>query len=424
MEGSATFPIVDADSLIKRHRAGIPLEVRLTTQRIVSDVRDRGEIALKEYVTRFDKADSQQDLYRSRDELQGCLDSLDRTDRDRLERIAGQIETFARAQRQALTPIAVSVPGGRAGHNIQAVERAGCYAPGGRYPLPSSVLMTVITARVAGVGTVWVASPRPAPITLAAAALAGADGLLAAGGAHAIAALAYGAGRVPAADIVVGPGNEFVTAAKQIVMGDVAIDMLAGPSELVIVGDRSSDPGLIAADLLAQAEHDSRALPVLVTVDRALIDAVRREISTQLETLPTADTAAEALRNGGAILCESLEEVVEVCNRIAPEHLQLSAADPTTYAQQIKNYGAIFVGEQSAEVFGDYGVGPNHVLPTDNAARYSGGLSVFNFLRIRTWLEQRDAADPELISDSAWLARKEGLEAHARAAERRIVDKN
>lgn len=418
------FPIVDAESLTRRRQAGIPGEVLRTARRIVADVRERGEPALEEYVKQFDNADpQQQDLYRSRDELLECLDSLGRADRTRLERIAGQIETFARAQRNALTPITVSVPGGRAGHSIEAVERAGCYAPGGRYPLPSSVLMTVITARVAGVDTVWVASPRPARITLAAAALAGADGLLAAGGAHAIAALAYGVGRVPAADIVVGPGNEFVTAAKQIVMGDVAIDMLAGPSELLIVGDLSSDPELIAADLLAQAEHDPRALPILVTSERGLIEAVRREISSQLATLPTAETAAKALRNGGAILCESFDEVVKVCNGIAPEHLQLSTAEPMTYAKQIRHHGALFVGEQSAEVFGDYGVGPNHVLPTGNAARYSGGLSVFSFLRIRTWLEQRDGADPELISDSAWLARMEGLEAHARAAERRMARK-
>ncbi len=227
-------------------------------------------------------------------------------DRDRLERIGRRIRDFAAAQRNALTPLEVEVPGGAVGHRVDPVDAAGCYAPGGRYPLPSSVLMTAITARTAGVASVWVASPRPAPITLAAAAAADVDGILAAGGAHAIAGLAFGVGPVPPSDVVVGPGNLYVTAAKQLLAGGVAIDMLAGPTELVIIADGSANPAWIAADLLAQAEHDPEAVPILVAMDPALIPAVETELLTQLTDLPTADVARAALSNGGALACSSL----------------------------------------------------------------------------------------------------------------------
>jgi phosphoribosyl-ATP pyrophosphohydrolase/phosphoribosyl-AMP cyclohydrolase/histidinol dehydrogenase len=299
------------------------------------------------------------------------------------------------------------------------LERAGCYAPVGRYPLPSSVLMTVVPARVAGVERVWAASPSPDPLTLAAAAVAGADGLLAVGGAQAVAALAFGAGPVPACDIVVGPGNLWVTAAKQAVAGRVAIDMLAGPSELVVLADRQSDPSLVAADLLAQAEHDPEAMPVLVTVEEDLVARVEEELARQLADLPTAATAAAALATGGVVLCSDAGEAIECCDRLAPEHLQLSVRDPQAYQESLRHYGALFVGDGAAEVFGDYGAGPNHVLPTGGSARSFAGLSVLHFLRLRTWLQARGPADAELVDDTVWLARQEGLEGHARAAEKR-----
>ena len=343
-------------------------------------------------------------------------------DRDRLERIGRRIRDFAAAQRNALTPLEVEVPGGAVGHRVDPVDAAGCYAPGGRYPLPSSVLMTAITARTAGVASVWVASPRPAPITLAAAAAADVDGILAAGGAHAIAGLAFGVGPVPPSDVVVGPGNLYVTAAKQLLAGGVAIDMLAGPTELVIIADGSANPAWIAADLLAQAEHDPEAVPILVAMDPALIPAVETELLTQLTDLPTADVARAALSNGGALACSSLEEAARVANAIAPEHLQLSVADSDDLSPLLYHFGALFLGEKSSEVFGDYGVGPNHVLPTSRTARARGGLSVMDFLRVRTWIRM-DEPTHELIEDSAWLARREGLEAHARAAEFRYADR-
>ena len=223
---------------------------------------------------------------------------------------------------------------------VAPVDRAGCYAPGGRFPLPSSVLMTAVTARAAGVRDVWVASPRPDDVTLAAAAVAGADALLAVGGAQAIAALAYGAGDVPPCDVVVGPGNRWVTAAKKLVAGHVGIDMLAGPSELVVLADASADPATVAADLLAQAEHDPDALPVLVATDAELVDRVEIELERQLAALPTRDTAEPAIGNGFAVMAGNLDDAIEVCDRLAPEHLQVLDRQMPTRSGGVSTTGA------------------------------------------------------------------------------------
>ena len=395
----------------------VDAETLAAAEDIVADVKNRGWDALLMHATRLgDLQQGDRPVY-TRPDLEAALDSIDGSRRELLERTADRIRAFAGAQLASLSEVTVDVPGGRAGHTITPVGSAGCYAPGGRYPLPSSVLMTAATAKAAGVSRVWVASPRPSPVLLAAAAVAGADGLLCAGGAQAIAALAYGAGDVPPADAVVGPGNLWVTAAKQLVSAEVKIDMLAGPSELAVLADRSADPRMIAADLLAQAEHDPDALPVLVTTDENLIDEVDQELAAQLQDLPSADVARAALQNGFAVAVTGLDQAVEICDRLAPEHLELMLEDPQIAAKRLRNYGALFVG--SAEVFGDYGAGPNHVLPTGGGARYTGGLSVLTFLKIQTWLELDGAGD--LAADAAALARLEGLEAHARAAEKRII---
>ncbi|MGE3880902.1 MAG: histidinol dehydrogenase, partial [Planctomycetota bacterium] len=309
--------------------------------------------------------------------------------------------------------------GMRGGHVVAAVERAGCYAPGGRYPLPSSILMTAITARVAGVHTVHVASPRPSALTLATAAIAGADGLLAMGGAQALAALVHAKDGIGGADVVVGPGNRFVTAAKKLLAGEVGIDMLAGPSELVVLADDSADPATIAADLIAQAEHDPHARTILIARGApSLVARVREQLERQLRDLPTAAIARESLAAGAATVVDSTAAMIALCDHLAPEHLQVMLADAKAVAPRLRHYGGLFFGAAGAEVFGDYGLGPNHVLPTGGTARQSGGLSVFTFLRIRTFLEL-DRVPPGLIEDTAALARLEGLEGHARAAELR-----
>jgi len=407
--------------LVSRRGDAVGPEALAVAAPIVEGVRVRGEAALREYAEQFIEVPAGGPMFVERAELQRALAALPAADRARLERVAERIRTFAEAQKRALGPVSVSVPGGTAGHWIAPVERAGCYAPGGRYPLPSSVLMTVVTARTAGVREVWAASPRPGPMTLAAAAIAGADGVLAAGGAHAIAALAFGAGPVPACDVVVGPGNRYVTAAKQLISGRVAIDMLAGPSELVVFADGTASPVAIAADLLAQAEHDPDALTVLVTPDSTLLDRVEAELDRQLAVLPTGAVARRALGNGGAVLVSSIEEGISACDALAPEHVALFLENASAIAGRLTHFGALFIGGGSPEVLGDYGTGPNHVLPTGGMARSKGGLSVYTFLRVRTWLRIDDAAAARpLVEDAAWFGRVEGLEAHARSAEHRL----
>lgn len=401
-------------------RDAVDAATRATAARIVADVRQRGLPALREHAERLGDLRADEALVIPRAALEAALHGLAPAARGLLERTAARIRAFAEQQRACLLPLTTPLSGGAAGHHVTPLASAGCYAPGGRFPLPSSVLMTAVTARSAGVETVWVASPRPATVTLAAAAVAGADALLAAGGAQAIAALAYGAGPVPACEAVVGPGNRWVTAAKELIAGSVAIDMLAGPSELVVLADATGDPALIAADLLAQAEHDDDALPVLVTTEPALIDAVRGQLEGQLATLPTAATARVALAHGFAVLVEDLAAGVAVCDRLAPEHLQLHLEDAPALAARLRHYGALFIGTRAAEVLGDYGAGPNHVLPTGGTARTTGGLSVLTFLRTRTWLRLDDEGGDEVVADAVALARLEGLEAHARAAERRL----
>ncbi len=410
---------VSPDQLPRSQRSAVDRETRATALAIVDDVRSRGDEALREHAERLGDLEPGEPLVIERDELDRARQIVGREVDALLERTADRIRTFAEAQRAALRPIDVPVAGGRAGHTLEPVASAGCYAPGGRFPLPSSVLMTGVTARTAGVARVFVASPRPAAVTLAAAAVAGADRVLAVGGAQAVAALAYGTESVPPVDFVCGPGNRWVTAAKQIVFGDVGIDGLAGPSELVVVADGDADAAMVAADLLAQAEHDVDALPVLVTTSPAFADAVDDELTRQLTELGET-CAAESLQRGFAVVARDLNEALEVADALAPEHLALHVPDPAAAARRVRHCGALFLGSNAAEALGDYGAGPNHVLPTGRGARFQGGLSVLDLLRVRTWLasENTDEAS-SLARDAARLARLEGLEAHARSAELR-----
>jgi histidinol dehydrogenase len=380
---------------------------------IVDDVRRNDEEALIRQARRLGDLGEGEPWLLPIEAAHEALQAIDTAARDTLERTADRVRRFAEAQRAALHDGAHPVPGGEAGWTWAPVERAGCYAPGGRYPLPSSVIMTAVVARAAGVQEVVVASPRPAPETLAAAAIAGADAFLAVGGAQAIAAMAYGCGALPACDAIVGPGNRWVTAAKQLVSGAVRIDMLAGPSELVVLADATADPARVAADLLAQAEHDPDAIPILLAID-GVEAAVEQALEQQLEDLPTADTARQALRNGFCVATDR-QEGAELCDRLAPEHLALHVADAATLAAGLQHYGAVFIGEDAAEVLGDYGAGPNHVLPTGGTARSEGGLSVASFLRCRTWL-RIDRPDEQLLADAERLGLMEGLHGHARSA--------
>ena len=388
---------------------------------IVEAVRSEGDRALARSIKTFEGR-SGDPLVLTRDELEAATRRVTPENLALLRRTAARIRSFAEAQRACLSPLKQAIPGGAAGHTLAPVERVACYAPGGRFPLPSSVLMTAVTARAAGVRDVYVVTPSSDDIMLAAAFIAGADGLIWAGGAHAIAAVAFGTESVSPVDMIVGPGNRWVTAAKQLVSGRVGIDMLAGPSELLVLADEAADPAWIAADLLAQAEHDPDAVPILLTTSETVVTAVRVELARQLERLETASIARTAVENGAAVCCETWEQATALANRIGPEHLEIQHEQAETIAARLTNYGGLFIGRGSAEVLGDYGAGPNHVLPTSGTSRYTGGLSVFTFLRVRTWLQITELGDArELVEDATALAGLEGLCGHARSAQIRQV---
>lgn len=413
--------ICSADELPTARRDPVDAPTLAAARQILDDIERRREIAVLEYARRFGDLSGTADVVLERDDLVSALGRVPASLVTLLERTADRIKRFAIAQRQAISDIRVPLPGGFAGHDCIPVSSAACYAPGGRYPLPSSVLMTALPARVAGVSELVVLSPRPHDSVLAAAAIAGVERLLTIGGVQGIAAATLGLFGLTPADVVVGPGNKWVTAAKQLVSSSVGIDMLAGPSELVVIADESADPELVAADLLAQAEHDPDALPVLISSAAEIVDRVNRSLDRQLETLPTAEVARASLRGGFALVAETRKEMAELADRLAPEHLEIITRDAGALAASIRNAGAVFVGRHSGEVLGDYGAGPNHVLPTGRSARFRGGLSVFSFLRVRTWIRIDDPSGAApLARDAADFARIERLEAHARAAEIRV----
>ncbi len=417
--GEVRLRRLDATEAARARQPAVRPELIAAVLEIIESVRRGGEAKLREYAELRDGLEAGGALVRTPAEMKAALESLPRSDREVLERTAGRIEHFARAQMASVAPVDVAVEGGRAGDRVVPVRVAGCYAPGGRFPLPSSVLMTAVTARVAGVREVWLASPKPSREVMAAGAVAGVAGLLGAGGAQAVAAMAYGVGPVPRCDVVVGPGGEWVTAAKLLVSGVVGIDLLAGPSELAVLSDEAGDPVLIAADLLAQAEHDPAALPVLITTCPDLVERVEAELARQLSDLPTAEIARAALRNGFAVVAPE-DEALRCCEELAPEHLQLHGSRTEDWEGTLDRFGAVFVTESVTEVLGDYGAGPNHTLPTGGTARFTGGLSVLSFLRRPTWLRLERGPELEVLTrDAARLARMEGLEAHARAAELR-----
>jgi histidinol dehydrogenase len=378
---------------------------------IVSTVKRRGDRALLQYARRFDGL--QQPLEVSREEIEDGAARVSPSVRGALAAAARNIQKVARRQRPVQWRL-TTAPGVSVEQRVTPLDRVGCYVPGGRYPLPSSLLMTAIPARAAGVRHVVVACPRPSPIVLAAARIAGVDQLFRMGGAHAIAALAYGTKSVPRVDKIVGPGNRFVAAAKALVASDCAIDFYAGPTEIVILSERGN-ARWIAADLIAQAEHDPEARAILMTSSRRLASHVVREVTAQLRSLPRENPAREALsRFGGIILAKDAAEAADLANRAAPEHL---VCDDEHAAGRVRCAGAIFIGPYTAQVAGDYAIGSNHVLPTNGAARFRGGLNAADFVRVSTVQRMTRAGLRALAPTIITLARQEGLEGHARSIE-------
>jgi len=393
---------------------------------ILADVRARGDAAVLEYTRRFDRVDagSVRDLEVPRRDLEGAAAALDPALRDALAQAADRIRSYHDRQR-AESWSCTDTDGTTLGQRVTPLDRVGLYVPGGKAAYPSSVLMNALPAKVAGVRELVMCVPTPdgerSALVLAAAAIAGVDRVFAIGGAQAIGALAYGTATVPAVDKIVGPGNAYVAAAKRRVFGVVGIDLIAGPSEILVICDGSVDPDWIAMDLCAQAEHDEAAQAILASPDAGFIDRVAASIDRQLAALPRREVIRASLANRGAlILVASLEEACELANRIAPEHLELAVRDPEGWVDRIRHAGAIFLGRYSAEVLGDYCAGPNHVLPTSRTARFSSPLGVYDFQKRSSIIHvSRDGAR-SLGKIAAALARGEGLPAHARSAEYRL----
>lgn len=392
---------------------------------IIDEVRRRGDRALKDCCLRFDGVIPEH-FRVSRESLGEALAGMAAEARISLTVAARNIRRFARRQFKTFRDFELEMaPGVRAGQRITPLDRVGVYVPGGNFPLVSSLLMGAIPAQVAGVTRIVICTPPDSRAEVpsmirAAAALIGVEEVYALGGVQAIAALAFGTESVPPVDKIVGPGNRFVTAAKKAVYGRVGIDFVAGPSEVMIIADAAADPAFVAADLLAQAEHDAAAVAVLVTDAPALALRVEAEIRRRLERLSTAAIARRSLAgNGMIIIVDSMDQAVEVANRKAPEHLELQVNNPETMIGKLKNFGSLFVGPYSAEVLGDYSSGINHVLPTGGAARFSGGLGVKDFLKIQTVLRTTPGGMKRIGPAAAALAALEGLDAHRQAVEAR-----
>lgn len=389
---------------------------------IIADVRARGDAALVELTARFDRRSvaSAAELEVSPAAREAAWRSLPADLREALQAAAGRIRAYAEHQRLQDFSFEDGL-GNRLGQRVTPMDRVGLYVPGGKAAYPSSVLMNAIPAKVAGVGELVMVVPTPGgegnAAVLGAAHLAGVDRVFTIGGAQAVAALAYGTATVPAVDKIVGPGNAYVAAAKRLVFGRVGIDSIAGPSEIVVIGDGLTDPRWIAMDLFSQAEHDEDAQSVLISPDAAYLDAVLAAMNARLAELPRAAIVRESLaRRGALILVRDLDEAAEVANRFAAEHLELSVADPRALLGRIRHAGAVFLGRHAPEAFGDYCAGPNHVLPTSRAARFSNPLGVYEFQKRTSLIEcSADGAQP-LARIAGRIADAEGLQAHAASA--------
>lgn len=403
-------------------------DVQPTVDRIIREVRLRGDEALIEFTTKFDRwqPGCAQELEITKDALAKALDRIAADKRLALEQAAERVRSYHQHQRQESWQYQ-EADGTILGQQVTALEKVGVYVPGGKASYPSSVLMNVLPAKVAGVDEVVMVVPTPDGVindlVLAAAATAEVDRVFAVGGAQAVAALAYGTETIPKVDKIVGPGNVYVASAKRAVFGQVDIDMIAGPSEILVICDGLTDPDWIAMDLFSQAEHDELAQSILIAYDDEFIAKVQQSIARLLPDLARAEIASTSLKNRGAIIrAEGLDQALILSNQIAPEHLELSVADPDACLSKIRHAGAIFMGRHTPEALGDYCAGPNHVLPTSGTARFSSPLGVYDFQKRSSIINCSPDGASKLGRIASVLARGESLEAHARSAEYRIKE--
>ena len=400
-------------------------EVAETVRSIVADVADRGDTAVREWSARLDRWEPESFVV-SGDELARVVDSVHASVLDDIRFAQAQIRRFAEAQRQTLADLEIeALPGVTLGHRVLPIASAGSYVPGGRYAIVASAHVSIVPAKVAGVERVAACTPPlggdlPAA-TIAAMHLAGADEIYCLGGVQAIAALALGTETIAPVDFIAGPGNAFVVEAKRQLFGRVGIDLLAGPTEIVVVADETAEAELVAADLLAQAEHGPTSPAILITTSEELARAVEREVTRQLQDLPTADVATAAWRDHGDIrVVGDDEDALRIVDELAFEHVEVHTRDPDWFLARLRNYGSLFLGETTTVAYGDKTIGTNHILPTGRAARYTGGLWVGKYLKTVTYQRVTPAASAAIAEISARLSRIEGFEAHARSCDRRV----
>ena len=416
----------DLERLLDWEQAADPA-VESVVRQIIAEVRARGDAALIEYTKKFDRwqVGDPGEFEVPLDACRQALSAIDRNQHDALELAAERIRDYAAHQKLASWSY-VEADGTLLGQQVTPMDRVGLYVPGGKAAYPSSVLMNAIPAKVAGVRELVMVVPTPDgavnDMVLAAAAIAGVDRVFAVGGAQAVAALAYGTATVPAVDKIVGPGNAYVATAKRMVFGKVGIDMIAGPSEILVICDGQTDPDWIAMDLFSQAEHDEDAQSILVSPDARFLERVAASVERLLPDMPRAGIIHASLQGQGALITvRDMDEAIEVANRVAPEHLELSVAEPQAVAARIRHAGAIFMGRYTAEVLGDYCAGPNHVLPTSRTARFSSPLGVYDFQKRSSLIMCSAEGANTLGKTAALLAHGEGLTAHARSAELRMA---
>lgn len=397
---------------------------------IIDEVKARGDQALIDYAKKFDGLDVS-GVRVSREQVEAAYAQVEPETVEHIKFAASQIRIFAEQQLACLKELDFHsrVPGLELGHKLVPVERCGCYIPSGRYPLPSTALMSILVAKVAGVKEVAACSPPFAgcgtihPAVLVAMDIAGADEIYCMGGAQAVAAFAYGTESVNKVDLLVGPGNRFVTEAKRQVLGDVGIDSLAGPSEVLVLADHTANPRFVAIDLLAQAEHDPNAKPILVCTDQTVIEKTLEQVEELLQTLPTAEVARQSWQdNGQAILADDLDEAVALTNRIAPEHLEVQVADEREIAARLLHFGSMFVGHYAPVAFGDFVSGTNHTLPTMSTARYANGLWVGTFIKVAFFQFVSEEGCRNLAPACMHFAQVEGLYAHRDSVRLRVEE--
>jgi len=390
-------------------------------QKIIEDVKKGKDKTLIKYSKSFNDGDfsTADDFLVTENEIEKAYKDTDPDVINAIKEAHKRVLEFSKKQFECIKEFEINENNSTLGHKIIPLNRVLCYVPGGNYPLPSSCIMTVTPAKVAGVKEIYLTSPKIRPQTIVAAHIAGADKIYKLGGAQAVSAFAYGTESILPVDKIVGPGNKYVTFAKKYVYGVCDIDFLAGPSEVLIVADENANPELISADMLAQSEHDKDARSYLVTTSKKLADSVQQSALKQLETLQTKEIAQIAFEKSIAIIVNSIDEAIKISNKRAPEHLELMFKEADKYKDKFTNYGSLFIGENCAEVFGDYCSGTNHVLPTNRAAKYTGGLSVFDFIKILTVQNIDKSTAKELAKTASKLAAAEGLFAHKLASDLR-----